>query len=594
MSRPPPDVNQRTVQPPEELVIVEDVSARPRSLHAYVSVGAQTIARAPLWWLRWAVIRRVPALPSYAVICGSWAGVIALLRTPVDDRASTIEAFSSPDAWLVSSGLRIGVGVTVVALAVLALTVMFRVAATTMYFGATRDIVRQQRRGPRAWWRSRTAFVGSELIQIGLTTGSVMFLMPVFRATLRVLATYDGTWNTTLFLCLAAGMTIGCVSYMRYLVAVASAYFAWRPAFFAATILIAIFAPWRDLRRHAPLWVGWTCARSAVAVVIGAVVVWILGSADGEFSRLAIGAVVLCVVAVAGFVVDSVADATLVAMVGHRLGDVRVSERRDEDEQRVDTEAVAASRRVQHVFEPPIVGIFVPASEAAYSAEPASIVGFDELLGPTVHPGEASRWEVVGAAPGAWRSGEVEQASSGAPEVPFFSAAETAATHAARVRRDRRAPDTSHAGSAPAAQAREIGPQVPPTSGARRVQTDEVSPVELRPESSARKAAESRPATQTVRPPARPVDVTTRAALHALGVELPPSSAAVGWTGVSGNVRPAADVVRAQVAAALKGTGDAHGVVRVRPSSELPMEVAVSGAWYRAESGATEKAWALR
>jgi hypothetical protein len=310
----------------------------------------------------------------------AFAAVIdAAMRAPTAARVSWIEAvgqleFRIPRAVLVSP-------ITVlVVLAGLASYFFVRAFVDARLFGSLRRAaLTTSVRGAHPPRPATPTFLVLALLEAGLVLAGVLFSWPIIRTIARVLHDPDGPANALWFVRIGVVLVCGLVGWMRFLVLVQCGWATWRSRFLAATLVTATLAPMRETAGYLRAFAAWGGAQFVVLLVVAR---WIepvvasIGTADPVPSPL-LPAVVLLSGFAASTLLDALLDATLVGMVGWRLGDIpkEMSMRRSASE-----EPQPSERFTNSAFEPPVEGVYRVAYEAADRETPA-IISFDALRG---------------------------------------------------------------------------------------------------------------------------------------------------------------------------------------------------------------------
>jgi hypothetical protein len=370
----------------DDPILKEDAAVAPAlPASAYAMLGVHGFGRRrgslSIRALRGLLTGAGPVLVTAAIAAFLW-----LLAMPRSGRLAVLGERPSVHALLTLAGDAVG-GTPFVLLALLALGVpLIRGALDAALFGRLRDAWTPHARPLGAVLRrSLGAFMLLACVQAGLLVGGVMFLSPLVELLLRLLVQPSPPAAATFVLLVLAMGIVSVLFTLRFIVLVLAAHLAWRPRFVAATLASALAAPWVHWRTYLPIGLAWWWL--STSVLLGAAVV--LASAGPMW--LATGAVsvrstvLLGLFAVSGTVIGAWLDAVLVAMVGHRLGDVGSG-----DEPSPLPEGAPAQARI--ILAPP--GVFGKQPDAAYGATPPFRRELVALLGylPTADPMEA--WEV--------------------------------------------------------------------------------------------------------------------------------------------------------------------------------------------------------
>lgn len=371
-------------QSPEELKLADDAIGVPaQPLGTYLVWGARQ-----LWQARptgiWRLLRfPVTALP-WAVLVGVTATLPWLRTLPVGDRHAWIARISHPESlipretllspWPVLACFGFAMGV-LVSRAVLDALLYGGLRQAAL--GASRSFGRRLRLGGMA-------FAGLAAMELGLTLGGLFFVVPLLRAVLRVVLAWETTPGAMAFVVASVLVTVASVSWMRWLAVVSSAWLAWRPQFFAATLITAFVAPWRQAALYLPLYAGWALGQATLILGAAAVVQGHWSTAGAP--TLSVGLVVATVpFALAAAALQAYTETVLVVIVGHRLEDLMPSSRASSTPQPADPHA--------SIFDPPVQGLYHGLTDGPRS------FSFLELLGyqPTDDP--RAEWQIADVQP---------------------------------------------------------------------------------------------------------------------------------------------------------------------------------------------------
>ena len=246
------------------------------------------------------------------------------------------------------------------------------------------------------------AFFGVHLIQLALGLCAVLFTSPLIVVLIRMSSqpANPGRAAFVTGIIVAVFVVLG---YMRYLLVVMSAQMAWRPRFFAGSFVAGLSAPLREPGFHGRLALFWLSGAMLLSIAGGAATIPIVegiatGTAGDLSPSLYLGLAAFIGI---GFAFGMWVDATLVAQIGHQLGDLS----RESLEQpapvpaKVQPAAPKASaplaiRSPQERLEPPVEGIYEAGSEAARLGEPTSVVRYEDVLGYRPSAVAAEEWTI--------------------------------------------------------------------------------------------------------------------------------------------------------------------------------------------------------
>ena len=393
---------------PDDPVLKEDAAVAPAlPATAYAILGVHGFGRRR-GALGLRVVRALLTGVGPALVAAAGAAFLWLLAMPRSGRLAVLGERPSVDAVL--TGLADMMGHTWLTVAgVAALSIPFvRGGLDAWIFGRQRDAwVRQARPVGGVMRRTLGPFVLLALVQAGLLIGGCMFLAPLVEVLLRLLVQPRPAAAATLVLGALALGIVTTLFALRFVVLVIAAHLAWRPQFVAATLATALAAPWVHWRTYLPLALTWWWWSTMVLIAASVV----LASAGpsfvlaGEVSARA--GFLLVLFAAAGGVAGAWLDAALVAMVGHRLGDIGTNE---------DVLALpeGALPQVRIVLAPP--GWFDVQPADAYGASPPFRRTFDALLGYTPSVDPLASWE-HGETLAAFEPLAVDRTSGGAWEL---------------------------------------------------------------------------------------------------------------------------------------------------------------------------------
>ena len=352
------------IPPPPSGTMRDDAAVAPAlALTRYVALGLRSLARAPMAWTY-----RALGLPfaSFGAIVPTLIGSVFLwLRamTP-EERTEWLSAELALNPELgASRGTQLSV-LLVLFFVIPALRGIF----DALLYGTIVDGVRgKTRRAATILRESWGAFFGLGMLQLGLVVGAVMFLSPVLAVVARVLDARAGQLGPDLFLVLCVSICMATFASLRALVQLFSAYIAWRPRYFAGAVAAALAAPYAQRSHYVPLYAAWFGAFAVLSLLASLLGATLVPLAVGGAEASEVSGVLLGFVGGTSVVFVSWFESALVAMVGHRLGDV-------ED----------GRERAPHSvgLEPPVEGIYGVGEPA-----PAR-VSFEELLGyvPSLDP----------------------------------------------------------------------------------------------------------------------------------------------------------------------------------------------------------------
>jgi hypothetical protein len=346
----------------EQLALVEDHAVPPLSLGRYLRLGVATVIAA---WsvLPWRMARFVVALPAALLPAIVAAWVIAEARGHDVQAWLFGAADTTPREQLVSA-----MPVLTVMLALLGHVILKAAFESALFAGLRRVCLEPSRRPglPPASYAS--GFFGLALLDLGLLAGTLLFSAPILRVILRVASDVGAFEGGPVFIAIAAAMVVALVAAARLLIAVASSLVAWRPAFVAAALVTAVWTPVREWRTFGPLLVLFALGYGGLAGGVGALL------AAGVFEDLEVPRAVWFAVAFVQMLGLSVLDATVVGIVGHRLGDIRPSGVRGT------WQSVRAEATGPLPFSPHLPGAFQGRRDGA------AVVSFDDVLGPPGGP----------------------------------------------------------------------------------------------------------------------------------------------------------------------------------------------------------------
>ena len=391
-----------------EIAAPGELLVPPLGVWRYLGFGAEILPRT-----RSVVsLRLLRALLSIAAAMAPVTAVIGMTISAVHQgNPSEFDAFfarwtGSPDAATIL--LMGAIGAT-------GLLLILRALVESLLFGAMRDAALETRTRTGIHIRRRFAgYLAVGTLQVGLLTGGMMFLSPVAVKVAQALMADPSSPQVVSFAVGASALASMTLIYLRYVVMLIAAYLTWRPDFVAGSIIAALAVPFREFRlfaRFGSLWGGIATSFAVLTVSIA----WPLFGLvlRGEWNWVSpvrvLGALCLVVVALAA---EALMDTALVAMVGHRLGELDGGE-----EVLAHARPNATLAQKQERLEPAIRGIFALANESE-AARPASIVSFRAILGYEPQWGDRESW----VAPDAFRelrAGEEFRSAGGATEVVF-------------------------------------------------------------------------------------------------------------------------------------------------------------------------------
>ncbi len=381
----------------EPLVPNDGVMVRPRSFQAYARDGWSAVAgMGGAQVLR--VIREAPPLGGGLLPALLGGAVLHLLALGESERDAWFGFPERVDAWLVSPAAETWVELLPVLLMSALVVVALRGALDALLYGRLRDAVSDRVRSGaelvRGGW---IAFGGLSLIRLAFVSGTVMFLTPVFRAVARTALEAPTDGRAVAFTSIVVALVIGVLGYFRFVTGVCAAHLAWRPRFFAATLVAGLVAPVRQPGLYLRLYVGWITGFVALHGLAALLVERCLAAhAAGVTPAAAV--VGLVAIAGVGCVAAGWADGTLAAIVGHQLGDIGEIGVDDGDGER------------QHTLDPAPSGVF------AGSGEPLVPVSFADALGYRPRLKAAAEWVASGGAPARARPVALRETAAGARE----------------------------------------------------------------------------------------------------------------------------------------------------------------------------------
>lgn len=360
----------------EPAPLVDDHAVQSAGWAAYARLGLRTALGSWGTW-PWRMVRFMVALPLGLLP----ASVMAMLLAA--GRGLDPNAVFGPggfEAALLGSTAE-SASQTLVALLLAAIAhVALKTAADVGVWSGIKRVLRPTRRAIGAEFGELVpGFLGLAMIDVGFVVGTLLFVTPAIRAAFAVGAQSQADAQVVFWFAILVGvLTTLLLGWMRYLVALSSAWMVWRPRFAAATLVAAFTAPWRR---------GSGLVRGGLAFAVGyATVVWstaliveqavYLGHSVAPWRWFALVFVQMAMM--------QWHDALLAARVGHRLGDVELGGVVP------GARLLAASSAGAERFDPPMVGVYVGAPAEA----PNAVVSFAQVLAAAVSPSSAVGWVV--------------------------------------------------------------------------------------------------------------------------------------------------------------------------------------------------------
>jgi hypothetical protein len=365
----------------------------PLGLMQYVKMGSRVFVRSLRGW-PWRLARLPVSVGS--TFAPALAGGLLwwLLTLDESGRRSILATTFVLDDWLASRGVALGAaGLTGILLLAVVLLVA-RAMLDAAWMGTLRDTATGVRRSVRGCWQeTASVFLGLSLIRLGLFMGCLMFLSPFFRVAGRMAVHEGATFRTTAFIGVSVAVSVGVLAYLSFFLCITATYLSYRPRFFAGTVIAGIAAPFRQWRQFvwivpcymfvwAALWLAGSVASTDLA---GA---WFTGWS------VPVSATAAGFVAAVGFLAAAWFDSFLVALVGHRLGDVAASTFESNLQgapgnanahDMPSTAPIPASLR----FEPPVRGLFVSSHPRG---ELHSAISFSDILSAEETPALPDVW----------------------------------------------------------------------------------------------------------------------------------------------------------------------------------------------------------
>ena len=380
------------------ILVTDSTSVPTLSLAFYLDASIRTVAGAQgaiaLRMLRGLAAFGMGLTPIFVVATALWYGNL----TDVERAAWYEQSQQSADIFelfgLDSSGRSVALFCGVMLLGLVA-----RAWFDARYFARLRARfgVRPPRSGSLAG-----AFFGVHLIQLALGLCAVLFTSPLVVVLVRMSSepAAPGRAAFVTGVILAVFIALG---YLRYLLVVMSAQMAWRPKFFAGSFVAGLSAPLRTPSFHGRLALFWLAGAILLSLAGGAAAVPIVeGAVSGALNQLSPSLYLgLAAFVGIGFAFGMWIDATLVAQIGHQLGELS-REALDQPQPAPASAKPAGSvvsaplaiRSAQERLEPPVEGIYVPGSEAARLGEPTSVVSYEDVLGYRPSAVAAEEWTI--------------------------------------------------------------------------------------------------------------------------------------------------------------------------------------------------------
>lgn len=395
-------------QSPEELKLADDaIGVRARSLSDYLAWGGRQ-----LWESRqtggWRLLRfPVTSLP-WAILVAVTATLPWVRSLPVAERHAWLARVSHPEALIARETLLSPWPVLACFGFVLGVLVLRAVLDALLYGGVRQAALGASRSFSRRLRQGGVAFAGLAAMELGLTLGGLFFVVPLLRAVLRVVLAWETTPGAMAFALASVLVTVASVSWMRWLAVVSSAWLAWRPQFFAATLITAFIAPWRQAGHYLPLYAAWALGQAALILGAAAVLQAHWTAAGTPTVSLTLAGV-LIPFALAAAALQAYTETVLIVMVGHRLGDLMPSSSASRTPQPADPNA--------SIFDPPVQGIYHGLTDGPRT------FSFVELLGyqPTDDP--RAEWQIANVQP---ETTALQTSAFGAREVIVRLSAPTA------------------------------------------------------------------------------------------------------------------------------------------------------------------------
>jgi hypothetical protein len=348
--------------------------------------------------------------------------VLAVLMMAIVDPSLAARPSSDSELWLEPLATSPRLAMTAFAGTIAA--ILFGGAAIsvldTIIWGRLRDAAGTGHRAVSTMLRqSGWGFVGVTLVRFAMYASILMFLSPLLRAGVQAAqrgATPGLTIGVEIAITTAIVVTLG---WLRFALASCSAWMAWRPRFFMGALVAGIVAPWRRASLYGAVGLRWFPAFIIEQVLGASLILYVL--APELVPGLGASYVSLFIVIVAFSFARRTGvwlDATLVAIVGHQLGELDLA--------RIGRENVAMAtqpgnaRLRQYPFEPPVRGVYVGATPDSTSPTPRSIVTFERLLGYGPAQRSAAPWVLPSTLlePG----GDLEATRGGLLELPTRAA----------------------------------------------------------------------------------------------------------------------------------------------------------------------------
>jgi hypothetical protein len=297
---------------PEEVPSVEELMIPPLSVGEYLRFGFGMLGRTR----ELHGVRAIRSLLSFAassapiMLIGVLAWIFGSTAGPPNASQPTV-----PDA-LVLDGASI-----VLALTAIIAVIFGRSICDAAIFGAYRDATGDGTRVTERWYRRTIpGYATVILLQLGLLAGTTMYVAPAATRIVRGIAESPSGLSHPA-IPIAVFVFCWIIIAVRFVTMIVPAYLTWRPDFVAGSIFAAIGVPLRNLRISLSFLGFWTSTFGLLVFSLA----WIALHAMVRFmdDALVLTAVEVGAIAVVWLcmsIVDHWMDATLVAMVGHRIG----------------------------------------------------------------------------------------------------------------------------------------------------------------------------------------------------------------------------------------------------------------------------------
>lgn len=368
-------------------MIDDSALVAPVSITGYVRAGQLTRARA-----RWVGMLRLLRLPVSFGVTGFPVLLLSALVLAASDASFAETSVSRTRQWTdaLANAPGLGPSVFVLTLGGLVFGCGGLAVLDATIWGRLRDAASSRRRSAAAAAReSGAGFFGLTLIRFAMYSATLMFLSPLLRVGIQIAQERLTQGAAAALVVVLGGIVAIALAALRFVLAVCGAWMTWRPRFFLGALVAGLTAPYRRPELYGAVALRWLPAY--FVELISAVAVILLGVAPSTVPALRDNPILLFAVVVAFTSSRRVGlwlDATLVAVVGHQLGELDLAEVARQKTVMPSSNKSAAS--TQPRFEPPVRGLYVPTAPG--SQAPRSIVTFEQLLGHPAASGLARIW----------------------------------------------------------------------------------------------------------------------------------------------------------------------------------------------------------